>query len=78
MLIAVAGSFDVHLDDGREQRTIRLSKPYQGLYLPRMIWRDIDNFAPGSVCVALASLPYDEADYYRDHQEFLRDAQQQP
>ena len=73
-LIAVSGSFDVHLDDGHERRTVTLNKPYQGLYVPRMIWRDIDNFTPRSVCVALASLPYDETDYYREYDEFLHAA----
>lgn len=72
VLIAVTGSFDVHLDDGRECQTISLSRPDQGLFIPRMIWREIHHFSEGAVCVALASEHYDEGDYYRDHADFLR------
>jgi glyoxylate utilization-related uncharacterized protein len=71
VLIAMSGSFDVELDDGREQRKFQLNRSYYGLYIPPMVWRKIDNFSSGSVCMALASLPYDEADYYRNYQDFL-------
>jgi hypothetical protein len=71
-LIAMSGSFDVTLGDGRDRRRFHLNRSYFGLYVPPMIWRDIDNFSSGSVCMALASDFYSEDDYYRDHDEFLR------
>jgi dTDP-4-dehydrorhamnose 3,5-epimerase-like enzyme len=74
VLIAVSGSFCVHLDDGTEKKAFTLDQPHQGLYIPRMVWREIDNFSPNAVCVSLASLPYDEADYYRRYEDFLHAA----
>lgn len=74
LIIAVAGSFDIELDDGRERRTISLNRSYQGLYVCPMIWREISNFSSGSVCMVLASNLYDENDYYRDYSLFLKDA----
>jgi hypothetical protein len=71
-LIAMSGSFDVILYDGRENKRIHLNRSYCGLYLPPMIWREMDNFSSGSVCLVLASAPYDEKDYYRDYAEYLR------
>ncbi len=71
LIIAISGSFDVVLDDGREKKTITLNRSYQGLYLPKMIWRDLVNFSSGSVCVVLASEYYTEDDYYRNYDEFL-------
>jgi len=62
-IIAMSGSFDVSLDDGREQRRFHLNRSYFGLYVPPMIWRDIDNFSSGSVCLALASHLYSPDDY---------------
>jgi dTDP-4-dehydrorhamnose 3,5-epimerase-like enzyme len=70
-LIAMSGSFDVKLDDGREKKTFHLNRSYYGLYIHPMVWREIDNFSSGSVCLALASERYDESDYYRDYNEFL-------
>lgn len=70
-LICLSGSFDVELDDGEEQRTIHLNRPWQGLHVPPMIWAAEVNFDPGSVCLVLASDFYDEHDYIRDHDEFL-------
>lgn len=70
-LIAMSGSFDVMVDDGYKRRTFHLNRSYYGLYLPPLIWREMDNFSSGSVCLALASDFFDEADYYRDYQEFL-------
>jgi hypothetical protein len=70
-LIAVAGSLDVTLDDGRRTRTVRLDRPSAGLLVPPMIWRTMERFAPGTVCLVLASEPYSEADYYRDYAAFL-------
>ena len=72
LMIAVSGSFDVELDDGRAKKKYHLNRSSYGLYIPRMIWREIDNFSSGSVCMVLASNPFDEGDYYRDYQEFLR------
>ncbi len=71
MLIAMSGSFDVVLDDGRESRTFHLNRSYYGLYIPPMVWREINNFSSGAVCMALASDFYDEADYYREHDTFV-------
>jgi dTDP-4-dehydrorhamnose 3,5-epimerase-like enzyme len=71
LIIAMSGSFDVVVDDGTEKRTITLNRSYIGLYIPRMIWRELVNFSSGAVCTVLASMPYDEADYYRDYDEFV-------
>lgn len=73
-VIAMSGSFDFVLDDGFERRRIHLNRSYFGLYLPPMIWREIDNFSSGAVCLVLASDFYDEADYIRDYQDFLNAA----
>ena len=72
LIIAMSGSFDVILDDGYNQQRYHLNRPYQGLYVRTLIWRQLDNFSSGSVCMVLASNHYDEADYYRDYDEFLR------
>lgn len=72
LIIAMSGSFDVHLDDGAGKRTFHLNRSYHGLHVCPMIWREIDNFSSGSVCLVLASHRYDESDYYRDHDEFQR------
>ena len=69
-MIAMSGSFDVVLDDGRDEERCHLNRSYTGLYLPPMIWREIDNFSSGSVCLVLASAPFDEADYLRDYAQF--------
>ena len=70
-IIAVSGSFDVHLDNGLEKTTIHLNRSYEGLLLPIMIWREIDNFSSGSTCLVLASEFFDESDYFRDYNTFL-------
>lgn len=72
LLIAVTGSFDVHLDDGRQKKTVHLNRSFQGLYVCPMIWREIDNFSSGAVCMVLASAYYDESDYYRNYFEFSK------
>lgn len=72
LLIAMSGSFDVHLDNGSIKQTYHLNRSYYGLYLPPLTWREMTNFSSGSVCLALASEPYDEAGYYRLHSEFIR------
>lgn len=75
LIIAMSGSFDIHLDDGYTKKTVHLNRSYQGLYVCPMIWRDIDNFSSGAVCMVLASERYDELDYYRDYEQFIIDAQ---
>lgn len=72
LIVAMSGSFDVVLDDGRDKQRIHLNRSYQGLYVCPMIWRELDNFSSGSVCMVLASTRYDEDDYYRDYAEFMR------
>ena len=67
LIIAMSGSFDVLLDDGHEKETFHLNRSYVGLYVCPMIWRELDNFSSGSVCMVLASNRYDESDYYRDY-----------
>ena len=77
LLVAMSGSFDVTLDDGHHKEIFQLNRSYLGLYIPPMIWREISNFSSGSVCMALASDFYDEADYYRDYEEFLKAVREQ-
>lgn len=69
-LIAASGSFEVIVDDGTNRRNFFLNRSYYGLYIPPFVWREIVNFSSGSICLALASLPYDEADYYREYDAF--------
>jgi dTDP-4-dehydrorhamnose 3,5-epimerase-like enzyme len=71
LIVAMSGSFDIVLDDGYERQRFHLNRSYVGLYIPRMVWRELDNFSSGSVCMVLASNFYDEDDYYRDHVDFL-------
>lgn len=70
LIVAMSGSFDVILDDGRDKRRFHLNRSYQGLYVRTMIWRELDNFSSGSVCMVLASNRYDEDDYYRDYGDY--------
>jgi oxalate decarboxylase/phosphoglucose isomerase-like protein (cupin superfamily) len=71
LIVAMSGSFDILLDDGVGAHRFHLNRSYYGLYIPPMIWREIDNFSSGSVCMVLASEWFDEDDYYRDHGQFL-------
>jgi hypothetical protein len=71
VIIAVNGSFDVEIDDGRCKKVVRLSRASEGLFIVPGIWRELTNFTSGSVCLVLASMPYLEEDYFRDHAEFL-------
>lgn len=71
LIIAMSGSFDVVLDDGKNRKRVHLNRSYFGLYICPMIWRELDNFSSGSVCMVLASNLYDEADYYRNYEEYL-------
>ena len=72
LIIAMSGSFDVILDDGTQKKRFHLNRSYHGLYVCPMIWRELDNFSSGSVCLVLASNLYDESDYYRDYQDYLK------
>ena len=72
LIIAMSGSFDVILDDGKNKKRIHLNRSYSGLYVCPMIWRELDNFSSGSVCLVLASNIYEESDYYRDYAQFMR------
>jgi dTDP-4-dehydrorhamnose 3,5-epimerase-like enzyme len=69
-IIAASGSFEVVLDDGRQRRTFFLNRSYRGIYIPRMVWRELDGFSSGSVCLVLASEHYDPDDYLYDFLEF--------
>jgi len=71
-IIAMSGSFDVVLDDGFDRRNFHLNRSYFGIYIPKMIWRELNNFSSGSVCMVLASECFDEADYFRDYDKFLK------
>lgn len=71
LIIAASGSFSVTLDDGKVKRTFLLNRPYQGLLVTPGIWRDLFDFSSGSVCLVLASMPYEAEDYIRDYSEFL-------
>ncbi|MDW8336508.1 MAG: FdtA/QdtA family cupin domain-containing protein [Tepidimonas sp.] len=70
-IVAMSGSFDVVLDDGLEKKRFHLNRSYYGLYVCPMIWRYLDNFSSGAVCMVLASGYYDETDYIRNYQQFL-------
>jgi dTDP-4-dehydrorhamnose 3,5-epimerase-like enzyme len=72
LIIAISGSFDVVLTDGKEKKRFHLNRSYEGLYVPTMLWRELDNFSSGSICMVLASNTYDEADYYRDYNEYIQ------
>lgn len=76
LMVAVSGSVEVECDDGRRRRTFRLDSPDVGLYVCPMIWRDLTGFAAGTVCMVLASERYDEADYFRNYDDFLSVATQ--
>ncbi len=71
LIIALSGSFEVILDDGTERRSYFLNRPYQGLYVPAGLWREIDNFSSGAVCLVLTSHLYSEEDYIRQYPDFL-------
>jgi dTDP-4-dehydrorhamnose 3,5-epimerase-like enzyme len=70
-LIALSGSFDVVLNDGQEQQIITLNKPFEGLLINQGIWRELNNFSSGSVCLVIASAVFDEGDYIRKFEDFL-------
>ncbi|ERM80493.1 hypothetical protein P872_13295 [Rhodonellum psychrophilum GCM71 = DSM 17998] len=70
LIVAASGSFDLIVDDGNIKRTFHLNRPYNAVYMPSGLWRELDNFSSGSICLVLASTLYDEADYLRNYQEF--------
>jgi hypothetical protein len=70
LIVALSGSFDITVDDGKVKRTFHLSRPNVGLYMPSGLWRELDNFSSGSICFVLASIDYDEKDYFRDYDKF--------
>lgn len=70
LLIALSGSFEVILDDGTSRERIMLNRPDQGLFIPTGMWREIENFSSGSVCLVLASSEYDASEYIRDYDAF--------
>lgn len=71
LIVAASGSFTVTLDDGKVKRTFLLNRPYQGLLVVPGIWRELDDFSSGAVCLVLASMKYDEADYIRNYPDFI-------
>ena len=72
LIVAASGSFDVLLDDGKNQKMISLNRPYYGLLVVPGIWRELHNFSSGSICLVLASQHYNEDDYLRDYKSFLK------
>jgi hypothetical protein len=72
LIIAMSGSFDVILDDGYQRKCYHLNRSYYGLYLCPMVWREINNFSSGAVCLALVSDFFDESDYIRDYDAFIK------
>ena len=70
-IVALSGSFDVVLDDGQEKRTYTLNRSYYGLYVPKGLWREMENFSTNSLAMILSSTDYDPNDYVRDYDEFL-------
>jgi dTDP-4-dehydrorhamnose 3,5-epimerase-like enzyme len=72
ILIALSGSFEVTLNDGKEKKSYLLNKPNIGLHIPTGIWRELENFSSGAVCLVLASDVFEEADYIRNYDEFLK------
>lgn len=73
-LIAASGSFSVRVHDGKDEARFFLNRSYHGLFIPEMIWRVLDDFSSGSVCLALVSTYFEESDYFRDFTEFLEAA----
>ncbi|WP_323789476.1 FdtA/QdtA family cupin domain-containing protein [Psychroserpens sp.] len=75
LLVALSGSFDVILNDGNSKQSIMLNKPDKGLLIPTGVWRELENFSSGSVCLVIASGEFDESDYIRDYDLFLSSKQ---
>jgi len=73
LIVAASGSFDVIINDGKDKKIFSLNRPSYGLYVPPMMWRELKNFSGGAICLVLSSLLYDENDYYRNYDEYVRD-----
>ena len=71
VILALSGSFEVIIDDGKDKKRIMLNRPDVGLYVPTNIWREIENFSSGSVCLVLASTQFDESEYIRNYDDFV-------
>jgi hypothetical protein len=71
VFLALNGSFDLLLDDGHAQASVHLDRPERGYYVCPMMWREVKHFTPNTVCLVLASTPYDEADYFRRYEDYL-------
>ena len=71
-IIALSGSFDILLDDGTAQKIVTLNRAYYGLYVPKMIWRRMQNFSTNAVAYVLASCPYEKTDYIRDYEQYMQ------
>ena len=71
LIVAASGSFDVIVDDGENKKTVSLNKPNFGLLLTPGIWRELENFSSGAICLVMASTKYDESDYIRDYNDFI-------
>ncbi len=72
LIVAGSGSFDIHVEDGTARKSFHLSRPYKGLLMPPGLWRELDNFSSGAICLVLASTIYSEGDYIRDYQQFFK------
>jgi hypothetical protein len=72
LMVSVMGSFDVVLDDGFTRKRVHLDRAYYGLYLPNLIWRELENFSSGATCIVLASQPYQESEYIREYSNFIQ------
>ena len=76
-IIAMSGSFDIVVDDGFDKKTFHLNRAYYGLYLPTNVWREIDNFSSGAVCLVLTSTTYSAGDYIREYDTFRNSVRKQ-
>jgi hypothetical protein len=72
LIVAMSGSFDVIVDDGNRRKKFQLNRSYFGLYIPKRMWREVENFSSGGVCLVLASTKYDSFDYFHDYDEFKK------
>lgn len=77
LIVAMSGSFDITVDDGKDRKLFQLNRSYYGLYIPAMMWREVNNFSSGAVCLVLASTIYDPDDYYHNYAAFCDVVQHQ-
>jgi len=76
-IVAASGSFTVVIDNGKCREKFFLNRQHYGLYIPRMVWRELENFSSNSICLVMSSEEYDESDYYRDYNEYLHALEQE-